>query len=87
MKYLNCTEVKTRCLDCANGIGGKIIPHFEQELQDLIKLDLINNKNPEALNKKCGADFIKVDKTFPTEYEPQIYNCFVSFDGDADRIV
>jgi len=53
----------------------------------LIHLDLINNSNPELLNKKCGADFVKVDKLFPSEYEPKGYNCFISFDGDADRIV
>ena len=50
-------------------------------------MDLINNSNPELLNKNCGADFVKVDKKFPSEYTPKEYNCFVSFDGDADRIV
>lgn len=79
--------MKKRCIDCANGIGGKIIPYFQDELKDLIQLDLINNSNPELLNKNCGADFVKVDKKFPFEYEPKDHNCFISFDGDADRIV
>lgn len=68
MKYLKSTEVKTRCLDCANGVGGKIIPFFQKELKDLIHLELINNSNPDLLNKNCGADFIKVEKKFPSEY-------------------
>ena len=74
-------------MDCANGVGGKIIPFFQEELKDLVSLDLINNNDPDSLNKKCGADFVKVDKNFPSEYSPKDYNCYVSFDGDADRIV
>lgn len=41
----------------------------------------------EYLNKNCGADHVKTHKEFPMDFEPRKHNSFVSFDGDADRIV
>lgn len=48
---------------------------------------MINNKDDEYLNKDCGADYVKTNKLFPRNYASKHHNSFVSFDGDADRIV
>jgi phosphomannomutase len=39
------------------------------------------------LNKECGADHIKTTKTFPINFAKKDHNSYVSFDGDADRII
>jgi phosphomannomutase len=43
MSYLKDKSVKSRCIDCANGVGGKIMPYFQEELKDLLDIELINN--------------------------------------------
>jgi len=51
-------------LDCANGVGGKVI----QELKELagfdekLKIILKNiDKDPTNLNEGCGAEFVQKD--------------------------
>lgn len=86
-KYHKFKEVKERVVDCANGVGGSILPKFLEGLKEYLNVTLINNTHPELLNEKCGADYVYTNKTFPSEYKKAEHNSLVSFDGDADRIV
>ena len=63
------------------------MPHFNDLLKDFFKIQLFNNTADDLLNDKCGADFVKTNKKFPLNYQPAEHNSFLSFDGDADRIV
>lgn len=74
-------------LDCANGIGGKVFPHFAKLLEPYLQVSFINNDNPSKLNDQCGADHLKTTKKFPLSYEEGLGRDCVSFDGDADRII
>lgn len=86
-KYLGWSEIVHRSIDCANGVGGKILPHFNQELKQFFNVTLFNNTADDLLNDKCGADFVKTSKKFPLDYQPAPHNSYLSFDGDADRLV
>ena len=86
-KYLGWNKVLHRSIDCANGVGGKIMPNFNDNLKDYFSIDLFNVTADHLLNDCCGADFVKTNKKFPSEYKSAEHNSFLSFDGDADRIV
>ena len=79
--------MKQRTIDCANGVGGQILPFFLNELKEYFDVTIINNTQPDLLNEKCGTDFVYSHRQFPSEYKPNDSNSFVCFDGDADRIV
>ena len=59
-------------------------------LGNSFSFDLINDftEIPEKLNHDCGADFVKLHQTKPSnmDLEPNVSRA-CSFDGDADRIV
>ena len=65
-KYLNWGKVEGRTIDCANGVGGRIMPEFIKFLKPYFDIKLINNTKDENLNSGCGADYIKVDGHFPS---------------------
>jgi phosphomannomutase len=68
-KFLNTAGSKTRTIDCANGIGGLVFPHFAKIVEPHLKVNIINNDNPGKLNDHCGADFVKTTKQFPLNYK------------------
>ena len=63
------------------------MPEFIKFLKPYFDIKLINNTKDEKLNEGCGADFVKVEGHFPSEYQTEEHNSFVTFDGDADRIL
>jgi phosphoacetylglucosamine mutase len=80
-------------LDCANGIGAKMMEHFRDS--DFFKkydAKLLYNTDWENLNVDCGADWVHKYNKPTSEFlklpeDGNIPNvCFV-FDGDADRSV
>jgi phosphoacetylglucosamine mutase len=74
-------------VDCANGIGGKVFPHFAKLLEPYLQVKFINHDNPAKLNDQCGADYVKTTKNFPSSYDQSLGSSCVCFDGDADRII
>uniref|UniRef100_A0A183B9C9 PGM_PMM_II domain-containing protein n=1 Tax=Echinostoma caproni TaxID=27848 RepID=A0A183B9C9_9TREM len=86
-------------IDCANGIGSKVLGQFRHELTRLncpvsFKLYNAQTKRRDWLNKKCGADFVKLHYKAPYLYdrEPGAFpldpgNRWATIDGDADRIL
>jgi len=68
-------------------VGGRALPNFLPLIEKYIKLELFNDDDDTYLNKDCGADYVKTNKLFPKKYQSRPHNSFVSFDGDADRIV
>lgn len=76
-----------RTIDCANGVGAKAMPHFNPLIKKYINANLINTDDDEFLNEECGADHVKTKKKFPRKFQKESYDSYLSFDGDADRIV
>lgn len=79
-------------LDCANGIGSlKMKPLLNAIDIDSVGLSVsLENTDidsPEKLNANCGADYVKLHCKTPQGFEHQVNTKYVSFDGDADRII
>jgi len=85
--YLGWDKIIHRTVDCANGVGAAALPHFNLIIKDYINAEMINSQDHEYLNKECGADYVKTNKLFPRNFNSREHNSFLSFDGDADRIV
>ncbi|KRZ57970.1 Phosphoacetylglucosamine mutase [Trichinella nativa] len=77
-------------IDCGNGVGGKAMRFFVENLKPLLNIILVNQSN-HHLNDKCGADFVKIEQQIPIVYDANLRitpgQRWASFDGDADRIV
>ena len=73
-------------VDCANGVGAQKMKLMAPYLIEKITFDLINIGDG-TLNLGCGADFVKVNQRQPDSIELKSNQHYVSFDGDADRIV
>lgn len=80
-------------VDCANGVGALKLAEFNKFLSKHFRQFKIENgeiSNFGKLNSGCGADFVKVKQMCPAGDSFAAVNQnlnFVSFDGDADRIV
>jgi len=82
-------------VDTANGIGGKQLKKldiFTNSSHYGLDVTVLNDGSTgtEFLNHKCGAECIHKDKSFPLgaeEIKTDDNTKWVSFDGDADRIV
>ncbi|KAG4304403.1 hypothetical protein PORY_002113 [Pneumocystis oryctolagi] len=77
-------------VDCANGIGAlklENLCHFIN--RNILEVTIVNNntKDPEKLNRECGADFVKIHNKLPLGIKTNTKGRCISFDGDADRIV
>ena len=73
-------------VDGANGIGALKLKKMQQFLGNSLNIEVINDGNG-VLNENCGADFVKVQQKAPKELNLEPTKRYVSFDGDADRIV
>ena len=78
-------------VDCANGVGALKLAELNTYLARHFRQFNIENgevKTYSKLNSGCGADFVKVKQRIPEigNFSGKNKN-FVSFDGDADRIV
>uniref|UniRef100_A0A915Q0M9 phosphoacetylglucosamine mutase n=1 Tax=Setaria digitata TaxID=48799 RepID=A0A915Q0M9_9BILA len=78
--------IPTLHLDCANGVGAQKFPLVCISLSTLV-VNLINNQEAQ-LNDQCGADYVKMEKKFPRNFDAvQVFERCAAFDGDADRLV
>uniref|UniRef100_A0A914CD55 Phosphoacetylglucosamine mutase n=1 Tax=Acrobeloides nanus TaxID=290746 RepID=A0A914CD55_9BILA len=82
-------------VDCANGVGAlwvlEYLNHPEQKnfpMNITLKNDAKDAAANEYLNRDCGADFVKLWRTFPRGFKnvPSETRC-AALDGDADRLV
>ncbi|KAK6110775.1 Phosphoglucomutase/phosphomannomutase alpha/beta/alpha domain I family protein [Brugia pahangi] len=78
--------IPTLYLDCANGIGAQKFPLMCIRWSVLV-VNLMNDQKTQ-LNDKCGADYVKIEKKFPRNFDKiQAFERCAAFDGDADRLV
>lgn len=79
-------------VDCANGIGGPKMHEFIPRCNVLKDSTTIINddcNDTDALNRGCGADFVKTGQRLPEGIKESTSesSLYCSFDGDADRVV
>ncbi|KAH9810127.1 Catalyzes the conversion of GlcNAc-6-P into GlcNAc-1-P [Teratosphaeria destructans] len=77
-------------IDGANGVGAPKMKELLKYLpKNKFKCKIVNDKieNPDILNSKAGADFVKTSQRAPEGFDGKPYDRWASFDGDADRIV
>lgn len=83
----NSKYVPKLILDCANGVGSIAIRPLLAQLSEL-QVQLVNDGSTGgALNKGCGADFVKVKQLAPGGVKLEPGQRLASLDGDADRLV
>ncbi|CAJ1399543.1 unnamed protein product [Effrenium voratum] len=74
-------------VDCACGVGGMALATMTERLSSVgLTVNLVNRVGEGVLNEGCGADFVKTKQAAPANADPALGR-WVSFDGDADRIV
>lgn len=74
-------------VDCACGVGSIALSSMVERLRQVgLTVNLVNCVGDGALNEGCGADFVKTKQMAPEKAD---LSCgrWVSFDGDADRVV
>jgi phosphoacetylglucosamine mutase len=71
-------------LDCANGIGSKIMSKLNHPTISLINTSW---KTPELLNNNCSSDYVCTYNSIPINSSNDNNILRASLDGDADRIV
>ncbi|KAI8336993.1 hypothetical protein BC941DRAFT_426310 [Chlamydoabsidia padenii] len=77
-------------VDCANGVGALKLREFIKHVpEDILAINVINDQTTTlgALNKNCGADYVKTNQRAPPTATIAPGDRFCSYDGDADRIV
>ncbi|CAO3653187.1 unnamed protein product [Cunninghamella echinulata] len=77
-------------VDCANGVGAVKLREFLEYVPDeVLSIDILNESVDTlgALNKNCGADYVKTNQRAPPNAKIAPGDRFCSYDGDADRIV
>lgn len=79
-------------IDCANGVGSlkvqQLIDHISSDSFKLnVTLENTDISSSEKLNKNCGADYVKLNCKSPEGIDHRSNVKYVSFDGDADRII
>ncbi|MCP9265657.1 Phosphoacetylglucosamine mutase [Dirofilaria immitis] len=80
------TYTPTLYLDCANGVGAQKIGLMCTGWPTLV-VNIVNVQEP-LLNDQCGADYVKLEKKFPRNFDKiQAFERCAAFDGDADRLV
>ena len=82
----NGNYIPSVVVDGANGVGALKIKKMQQFLGKSLKIEVINDGNG-VLNEFCGADFVKVQQKAPKDLKLEIGKRYVSYDGDADRII
>ncbi|KAF8314983.1 phosphoacetylglucosamine mutase [Clavulina sp. PMI_390] len=87
----NKTAPPRLIVDCANGVGSLALGRLEEELREFMEFQPVNVAvgKKGALNKDCGADFVKTQQRLPSgvdeHLQPGQRGC--SLDGDADRLI
>lgn len=73
-------------VDCANGVGANQLKKLVPYLNGQITFEILNDGSG-TLNHMCGADFVKTNQKEPCLIALKPGQNYVSFDGDADRII
>lgn len=84
---LGCRTVSKVTVDGANGIGGIKMKEMLTYLGDLMEVTVCNDGTTGVLNEGCGADFVKTKQKHPAGISFVGGERYLSFDGDADRII
>jgi phosphomannomutase len=84
-------------LDASNGVGGKWVNKFVENMKNLFAVTVINSDDLNHLNNNCGAEHVhkaEPSKKFPRGAREAFEHLgklekirALSFDGDADRII
>ncbi|KNC82100.1 phosphoacetylglucosamine mutase [Sphaeroforma arctica JP610] len=76
-------------LDGANGVGAPRTNDFKKYVGKAFNVTIVNDAShkDDVLNDSCGADFVKVQQKAPNNVTPTHGVHYVSFDGDADRVM
>jgi phosphoacetylglucosamine mutase len=77
-------------IDGADGIGGLMVRDLEP-VQNTgkyeLKVEILNDSSAGFLNENCGAEHVHKIRTWPRNAVGKFCEKWISFDGDADRIV
>ena len=82
----NLSSKRHLVVDCANGVGANQLKKLVPYLKDYITFQIVNDGSGQ-LNYMCGADFVKVNQKEPLGVVLKENQNYVSYDGDADRII
>lgn len=74
-------------IDGANGVGAAKMKTLLEKISENLSASIVNDGSSGKLNEGCGADFVKVQQTFPSGVSVTPNQRYASFDGDADRLV
>lgn len=74
-------------LDGANGVGAVKAHQLASYLGNFLTIDIRNDGSSGKLNDGVGADYVKVSQKPPSGMQCVRGVRYVSFDGDADRVV
>lgn len=85
-KLINKNYVPSVVVDGANGVGAIKLKQMQQFLGNSLDITIINDGNGK-LNHECGADFVKVQQQPPKSLNFETNKRYLSYDGDADRII
>jgi phosphoacetylglucosamine mutase len=89
-KNVSCKKyIPSVIIDCANGVGAQMMLPFKERIpSDLFNFTLVNDGDG-ILNEDCGADYVKLKQSPPLQVRDNFLTQtrYISFDGDADRIV
>lgn len=90
----DASMIPTLYVDVGYGVGGISLKEISSKLE--LKIEIINFASDEEmknrdtyikLNNGCGAEFVQKQKKLPLGFEDICGTRYISFDGDADRIV
>jgi phosphoacetylglucosamine mutase len=85
-KVVNNNYVPSVVVDGANGVGAIKLKKMQQFLGNSLDITIVNDGNGK-LNHECGADFVKVQQQPPKSLNFETGKRYLSYDGDADRII
>lgn len=93
-KLVKDTSAIDIAVDCGFGIGGIALTTLLKSINLKIEIknfateeDMKLEANYLSLNNGCGAEFVQKQKSMPLNFNSANGNRYVSFDGDADRVV
>ncbi|TID19256.1 hypothetical protein CANINC_003827 [Pichia inconspicua] len=91
---INFDNVLKIIVDAANGVGALKLNSFLENcplLKNHFSLVNTNTDDPNSLNVKCGADYVKTNQSLPNDIDSNLASkqntLAASFDGDADRLI
>ncbi|XP_028416081.1 phosphoacetylglucosamine mutase-like [Dendronephthya gigantea] len=87
LKLTKSSSLSPVNIDGANGVGAPKMSELGKHLKNALQVCVFNDGSSGELNKNCGADFVKIAQKGPEGLDIKAGCRYVSFDGDADRIV